>query len=231
MRRRTNKDISAEAAENEAVATTLIGGKNSAFIKGRTVKGNIFIKSTFGRDLFDEILSRFKKTGWNQFAERLGSVAEYDICPNPVVANRVKFCKPIYIEVDLSSESFKNMDLSGLCLFDVILKKADFTGSNLTGCLLGEVTGAIFRQANLTDSEIIGDVSGADFTGAILKNIRLRQSMYLKKNPPIGLSHIVMKRMSAVSEYGYDGETHELNTPPKLLKSKTTLDSVWGEMP
>lgn len=230
--RRTIKDIPSEAAEDNAVAITHTCEENSAYMLGRTVKGNIFISSSFGRDLFDEILSRFGKTGWNLFAERLGSFATYNICPNPEVANRADFCKPIYIEVDLSEESFKGMDLSGLCLFDVLLRRADLTGSNLTGCHLGEVTGAVFRQANLTNAQIIGDVSGADFTGAILKNVRLRQASYLKKKPPIGVSDILMKRMITFSEYGFDDEEYTRKSVLKLLKPKRTcLESLWGEMP
>jgi uncharacterized protein YjbI with pentapeptide repeats len=135
------------------------------------------------------------------------------------------------MEVDLSGESFIKMDLSGLNLSDVQMRKADFTGSNLAGSVLGAVEGAGFRDANLTRSVFNDDISGADFTGANMKHVRISEAKFRRRNPPIGLSPALMKRIRPFpAHWDMDGGSQPKDTGKSIKPISTTLCSVWGEM-
>lgn len=229
MRRSTFKAMPVKkAVGNDTVVRSYDEGSS---VSGRTVRGNIYVRTVYGRDLFDDILSRFGKTGWNLFAERLEQHSLSGICSNPSLADKAGYCEPIYMEVDLSGGSFEKMDLSGLNMSDVRSTKADFTGSNLAGSILGAVEGAVFRDANLTRAEFNDDISGVDFTGADTKHIRLSEAKFRKRSPPIGLSPALMKRIRPFpAHWDMDGGSQPKDTGKSIKPISTTLCSVWGEM-
>lgn len=133
--------------------------------------GNIakkfFVKTIYGRDLFDDIIAYAGRDGWNRFFERLilqgfwaGSISR------PELGDGEYEFQPICVEFDLKDQDFKNADLSGLNFIYVDLDRSDFTGANLAGSKIGSATGAVFRGADLRNTTFTGGISGADFEGA-----------------------------------------------------------------
>lgn len=96
----------------------------------------------------------------------------------------------------LQHEKFEDMDLSGLCLSNIDLKKASFInvrlmGADLSGCDLEEVflEKADLRDAKLTDCHLRGadlrfadlrgaDISGSYLFGSVLENALLQHVRY-----------------------------------------------------
>jgi hypothetical protein len=221
-----------EPTDSDAATKTQGQGIHAFPISGWTIRGNLNVKAEFGRDLFDLILNKFGKNGWNMYVERLRRHNIFAMFSTPEPVDETEFCMPVCLEINLAGESFRGQDLSGLDFSIIELEKADLSGANLTGSVLGGVAGANFRDSVLTHALLSSDISGADFTGAKTNWLRNRCAKYRKKSPPIGLPASLMKRMRPFPEH-WETETPSLtkDTDFPLKPISTKLCSFWGEMP
>lgn len=221
-----------EAVDSDGAKKTYGQGIHAMPISGWTIRGNLVVKSVYGRDLFDRILTNFGKNGWNMYIERLRRHSLFATFTGPEPVDETEFCMPVCLEINLSGNSFCDMDLRGLDFSIVDMDHADLSGADLSGSVLGNVADSIFRDSNLTRALLDGDVSGAHFEDAKKKWLRSRWAKYFSKNPPIGLPAGLMKRMRpfpAHWEAEKGSQSKDLEFPLKPIS--TTLCSTWGEMP
>jgi uncharacterized protein YjbI with pentapeptide repeats len=127
-----------------------------------------FIRSVYGRDLFDDIIAYSGRDGWNRFFARLNRQGFWgSSIPMPDLGPDEYEFQPICVEFDLSGQDFKKADLGGLNFVLVDLARSDFSEANLSGAKIGHASGAVFRNADLRNATFTGCISGADFEGAI----------------------------------------------------------------
>jgi len=108
---------------------------------------------------------------------------------------------PLLASLDFTSGDLRGLSMDGLDLDDVWLEGTDFTASSLKGAKIGFCRHAIFKDADLSNALVDGDVTGVDFTGARMKGVVIQEfCTYQKGSPPIGLHEDLLARCKEVDE-------------------------------
>lgn len=93
---------------------------------------------------------------------------------------------PAHLSFDVGAMNFSGRKIDGIDLGLVGCEGANFEGSHALGALFASVPHANFRFADLREAVFIGDISGADFTGARTEGVCFVDASY--DRPPIGLA-------------------------------------------
>jgi hypothetical protein len=99
-----------------------------------------------------------------------------------------KGCEPpacLWFAIESADFSGRHIDGLDLGLFDC--EGASFQGAIAVGALFGQCRDADFRRTDLRDATFLGNISGANFTDAIIDGASFADSYYHADDPPIGL--------------------------------------------
>lgn len=117
----------------------------------------------------------------------------------------------------LNKASIRHAYLQGANLSGVQAEKVRFTSTSLQNAILNkgiflqadfrsarlldvQARNAVFRKADFTGAVVSGDISGADFTGAVgMMHAAFTQLFYTQGNPPKGLPEKIMSSVQVVA--------------------------------
>jgi len=153
------------------------------------------IEVSFGVDLLISMLKHPQGiTVWNTWVKSMVPLL------NP--SYRDKFDDPpVLASLDFTHGNLRGLSLDGIDLDAVWLEGVDFSSSSLQGGQIGFCPKAIFRGSDLSNSVFNGDISGTDWTGAILPGLVIEEfCTYQKGSPPIGLSLELLARCKEVDD-------------------------------
>jgi hypothetical protein len=192
----------------------------------------VFVSAVFGRDLFEAIIAKDGKDGWNAYSESLAQHKLWEcgrVPDDPVTGKGLEDFLPIVVNLDLSGQDFRHADLSGLNLFFATVERADFSGANLARSTIGQPIEAVFRNADLRNATIIGDLSGTDFTDAHLEGALFDQVSCDRFRRPRGLpeQYLSQCRHCPSAEYYRPKSVIEKELARPLLKVHAQLRFYW----
>ena len=108
---------------------------------------------------------------------------------------------PLLASLDFTHGNLRGLSLDGIDLDSVWLEGADFTAASLKNSHIGFCPHAIFRDADLSNAVLDGDISGVDFTGARTDGLQILEfCTYQKGSPPRGLSLELLARCKEVDD-------------------------------
>jgi uncharacterized protein YjbI with pentapeptide repeats len=206
-----------------------ISGTNATSAAAR----DLYVAVVFGRDMFDAIIAKDGKEGWNTYSGILSHHKLWEcgrVPDDSATGKGLGDCLPIVVSLDLSGQDFRGADLSGVNLLFANLNRADFSGANLAAATIGEASDALFRNADLRDATFMSELSGADFTGAQIERT-IFSAFFDRFRRPRGLpEHYLEKCSHYPSSWSYSSKADrdkELARP--LLKVTAKLRTYWRE--
>ena len=168
---------------------------------------------------FDASLFRhFRVSVWNDFVAELARLGLV-----PIAWSRGERPPPVGVTFDFRGLRVTCCRLDGIDFTFCDLGGANFQGSSLKNAKIGDCPKANLRNTKLQGAEFRGDVSGAEFAGAITDGTDFSHAYYLSGQPPVGLPPEVTAAIESVPR-NPDGRTDEPFTPP--LRARVTIHTV-----
>lgn len=154
----------------------------------------------FNNKMFLEILNRYGVSGWNAWINAISTqnltYPSYNTTENP---------PSIQVDFYLRDIDLSNRELDGIDLTMVYVDGGIFCHSSLYGSKIILANKCVFVGADLRTASFEScDVSGANFTDAMLDSINWERTFYYKGIPPIGLPEDVMTRLKQLDADDYD---------------------------
>ncbi len=200
-------------------------------VPDEVIVDNLYINLVVGPDLFEQLVARFGKAGWNAYVLKLRPYSIWSLCPPSDRTALDNHCRPAYIEIDLRGACFQGSDLSGLDLAIPRMDGCNFEGTDLSGSDIGFAARATFRSAKLREARFEGDISGCDFTDADLSGTSFELAMYHRQTPPVGLPASKLKSCGPLPRGLLDDENPPQDRSLSRLEVKSAeLRSFWGDL-
>jgi len=198
-------------------------------VPNRVILDNLYVNIVLGRELFEKILIRYGKEGWNEYVRKLRQHDVWAMYSTPEPTEDDEHCMPVCLEIDMSKQSFREHDLSDLDLFVPDMKDCDFTRADLSRCTLGTVDGSTFKDANLAGASFKCSISGCDFSGADLSGAVFDHPGYHSDNPPLSLPPDILGQCRPYPEHWSNTDiSAEDKTIEPLTARSVDLRSFWG---
>lgn len=162
----------------------------------------------FDRAFFLEILDRYGPQGWNRWISAINK--QNLVYPSWDTRNSVP---SFQIEFILKDIDLSNRELDGIDLTLVYVSKGDFSNSSLYGAKLLIADRCHFTECDLRTAFFNScDISGANFTDAMIENVIWERAYYYKGNPPLGLPASITARLQQLEpDNAVVAETKKIN--------------------
>ena len=192
---------------------------------------NLYVTVVLGRDLFEKILWRYGKDGWNAYVRKLRQHSIWAMYSTLEPATDDDHCMPVCLQVDWKALSFLGTDLSGLDLLIPEMGHCNFDGADLSESTLGNVRQASFRGACLRGARFEGDITGCDFSGADIEGTVFDGAVYSRQEPPLSLPKAVLVHCSPGPAHSdLEMKTEQDDERHQLTVKRAEICSFWGEL-
>jgi hypothetical protein len=193
-------------------------------ITNSLIRDNLFIEIKFGRELLDEMVSKYGKIGWNYYIDRL----EHHRISNIDAGH--SNCMPVSVRINFIKEDFQGVDLSNMNFSNTCMTECCFEGGDLSHCKIGSVADSSFKNANLSMASFHGDISGASFAYAMLDCTNFKDAIFDTRRSPV---HLPIHYLGSCNTYPFqieDSDCHKSEPISALPPASVELCSFYGDL-